>query len=290
MFAAGVVELDAEALGAAEVVADEASAVPSVDGGASPVVATGVLSVGDGVDAAVSSTAEGASILESVRAAADADVWEALVCASSDVAPVLARLCLGWSASEGERDRFRVVSASGMVVNLVVTDPRSYGLSAQGCTEWKGLGCGGRSGSNGFGFWKWGASTVRWGMREGREDSAAISATYLLHVVLYGEHDAIDDELCVVKDGRGRASCCRRCALALLISGTAILRHHPTASSVSSGPQLAFCCTVLNGKLERQRLPLISGGKHSAVQLICINMRRTVKVSFEQLITTGARR
>lgn len=40
---------------------------------------------------------------------------EDLVGASWEAAPVFARLCLGWSASEGERDRLRVLSTSGMV-------------------------------------------------------------------------------------------------------------------------------------------------------------------------------
>lgn len=112
MPAAGAPEDDAEALGAAEVVAEEPSAPASPGKGTSPLNAAAALSSdGDGVDAAVSSTAGGWSMRTSCRAEA-----RLLVCASSDVAPVLARLSLGWSASEGERDRLRVVSASGMVV------------------------------------------------------------------------------------------------------------------------------------------------------------------------------
>lgn len=43
-----------------------------------------------------------------------------LGCESSEweVAPVLARLCLGWSVSEGERDLFRVESGSGMICDF----------------------------------------------------------------------------------------------------------------------------------------------------------------------------
>ena len=51
-------------------------------------------------------------------------------------------------------------------------------------------------------------------MREGREDSAAISATYLVHATSSGERN-------IVRDGGGRASCRRRCGrrCSLLISG-----------------------------------------------------------------------
>lgn len=193
MFAAedaAPVELDAAALGAAEVVADDASAVASV-GGASPELATGGLSVnGDGVDAAVSATAEDASILLDSERAAAGD-WIDLVCASSDVAPVLGRLCLGWSASEGERDRLRVASASGMVVNLVGYSSVQLWPVRKGARDgrvWEVKVGVGRT--DGFGVWKRGAWTVRWGMREGREDCATISTTHLLHGVLNGEHDS----------------------------------------------------------------------------------------------------
>ena len=110
MFAAGTVDDDPDALGAAEVVTEEPSAAASPVGGASALAAVDLLSA-SGVEAAVSSTAGGWSMRTSGRPATDSRV-----CASSDVAPVLALLCLGWSASEGERDRLRVVSASGMVV------------------------------------------------------------------------------------------------------------------------------------------------------------------------------
>lgn len=65
-------------------------------------------------------------------------------------------------------------------------------------------------------------------MREGREDSAAISETYLLGTALDNEHERSDDEQSVVKDGGGRARCCRRCALGLLIRG-------PTTSASAVG-------------------------------------------------------
>jgi hypothetical protein len=41
---------------------------------------------------------------------------------SCEAAPVLALLCFGWSASEGERERLRVVSASGMFSNDFFSD------------------------------------------------------------------------------------------------------------------------------------------------------------------------
>lgn len=164
MLAAGAAEDDADALGAAEVVAEEPSAAASPDGGASPLTAVALSVEGDGVDAAVSSTAGGPSIRASSRPAADAEVLEALVCASFDVAPVLALFCLGWSASEGERDRFRVVSASGMVVISVFHNP--VRLRPVSRVHRMG-GSGRRFVVVGVGFWIGGVWAVRWGMREG---------------------------------------------------------------------------------------------------------------------------
>ena len=92
---------DAEVLGAAEVVAEASPAVPPRSG--SPFVAFSTCE-GEGVEAAVSLAARGRSM-----------PMEDLVGASWEAAPVFARLCLGWSASEGERDRLRVLSTSGMV-------------------------------------------------------------------------------------------------------------------------------------------------------------------------------
>ena len=43
------------------------------------------------------------------------------------MAPVLARLCLGWSLSEGERERLRVLSASGMIREQVWSGSHSRG-------------------------------------------------------------------------------------------------------------------------------------------------------------------
>lgn len=130
MLVAGDALVDCDVLGAADVVAADSTA-SSEPGRASPLFATGVLSAdGDGVDAAVSSMAGRAS-MRSMRAEAEAET-ESLVRESSGVAPVLARLCLGWSASEGERDRLRVVSASGMVVNSVSQGSREGGPVSKG--------------------------------------------------------------------------------------------------------------------------------------------------------------
>ena len=119
MFAEGADELEAEPLGAPEVVAEEALAPPSPAAGASAPSAFPGFSDADGVDAAVSSTEGGASMVTS-RAMGAAGRFACAVLASFEVAPVFARLCFGWSASEGERDRLRVVSASGMVASSVV--------------------------------------------------------------------------------------------------------------------------------------------------------------------------
>lgn len=121
----GALDVDAEPLAAAEA----ESAPPSPV--APPVLeATGFAPstftagcVGDGVDAAVSPTDGGTTSMAAksrVGAVPEAVDCEAalVVCAASfeeaAVAPVLGRLCLGCSASDGERDLLRVESASGM--------------------------------------------------------------------------------------------------------------------------------------------------------------------------------
>ena len=69
-----------------------------------------------------------------------------------------------------------------------------------------GGGLGGDCGSRWFGFWIGGVWAVRWGMREGMGDRAAISETYLLDALQNGEHEGRDDGKRVVDDGGGRAS------------------------------------------------------------------------------------
>lgn len=137
MLADGAAVDDVDVLGAPEVIAFDSP--DASGGGASPVVAgTSLSAEGDGVDAAVSSAARRLSIRWSLRA--EAAEREALVCASSDVAPVLALLCFGWSASEGERDRLRERSASGMVPSLVFFSAQARkGLLAGGVRKEEGL-------------------------------------------------------------------------------------------------------------------------------------------------------
>ncbi len=140
MLAEGAPELEVDPPGAAEVVTEEASALPSPAAGASVPSAFPGFSDADGVDAAVSSTDDGASIVMSrIVGAVDAVPCDGLACATSfEVAPVFARLCFGWSASEGERDLLRVVSASGMVAILVVF--RGGPVSkVHGAKVWEGL-------------------------------------------------------------------------------------------------------------------------------------------------------
>ena len=157
MLAAGCApDVDWDVLGAAEVVAED-SPVGSVPEGASPLpVADAFSADGDGVDAAVSSTDCGASM----RADAETETDESFVRESSDVAPVLARLCLGWSASEGERDRLRVASASGMVSIQFLKVPGREGLSVRE-RVWEG--CVGVCG------WAW---ALEWGSVDGEVGDA----------------------------------------------------------------------------------------------------------------------
>lgn len=132
ILAAGGADVVAEVLGAAEVVAeDEFSPRASPEAKASPEFSamSGEVALsdgwdGEGVEAAVSSMEAGASTIFTSPAvdAAVAEPKGTCVCESSefDVAPVLARLCcFCCSLSEGERERFRVESASGMVANSV---------------------------------------------------------------------------------------------------------------------------------------------------------------------------
>ena len=102
MLAAGA-EPEPEPPGAAEAVAESPR-----DSEASPEVVASEGPLASGVEAAVSS-ARGSIFTSPATTEEWLERWE------SFEMPVLARLCLGWSLSEGDRERLRVTSASGMV-------------------------------------------------------------------------------------------------------------------------------------------------------------------------------
>lgn len=119
MLAEGGPDAEPELEGGPDMMAAERpSPPPSPEWSSSPLILSAPLALGDGVEAAVSSMDVCGSMLASLMEAKGGSL-AGRECGSEssecDVAPVLARLCFGWSVSEGERDLFRVESSSGMI-------------------------------------------------------------------------------------------------------------------------------------------------------------------------------
>ncbi len=204
ILAEGGAELVAELLGAADVVADELSAPPSPDAPASPSIRStfSAFTEGEGVEAAVSSTGRDTSMAELFAAVADTVAVEDLSCASFEVAPVLARLCFGCSASEGERDLLRVVSASGMVASSVFQQLGVFKACQQGSRGGKVWGEFG----GGDGFWMEAVWKVRRGTREmgGGTMPPFLKLTFTLQTVASSARGTTSSASCNSATQRGR--------------------------------------------------------------------------------------
>ena len=88
-------------------------------------------------------------------------------------------------------------------------------------------------------------------MREGREDCAAISATYLLDAVLDGERDGADDGLSVVKDESKLLSTLRARAADF---GTFGIRRQRTRTPASSQERVLHASIIQLASTTRTKI------------------------------------